>query len=164
MIDEIQMTEKERADRLEAMIDRMADKLSQIALLDHKLLELSWEIEKCGASEQLTKTVVMAGEIRSELREILGNEGEIYINVQKAMYLIREERKRQFVKWGWQNHQPYTWMAILMEEVGEASQACLHDEFGGKAAGMWKTEVIHTAAVAMQILEWIIGREREAAR
>ena len=82
--DEIEMTEKERADRLEAMLDRTADTLSQVALLDHKLLELCWEIEKCGASEQLTKTVVMAGDIRAELREIVGGKAEIFINVQNC--------------------------------------------------------------------------------
>ena len=39
---------------------------------------------------------------------------------------IRDERQRQDDKWGSQRQlPPYTWMTILMEEVGEAAQAAL---------------------------------------
>lgn len=74
-----------------------------------------------------------------------------------AISLVEAERKRQFEKWGVQEHNVMTWLAILMEEVGEASQAALHDIFGGSAKGTFYIEMIHVAAVAVQILEWIIG-------
>ena len=74
----------------------------------------------------------------------------------EAINLVIEERKKQYEKWGKQNHNAFVWMNILMEEVGEASQAALHDVFGGKAAGMFKKEIIHVAAVAVQIIEWLL--------
>ena len=66
---------------------------------------------------------------------------------------IVDERQRQDAKWGQQNHDDYRWLAILTEEVGELAQAALHDEFGGKAAGTLRAELIQVAAVAMSWLE-----------
>lgn len=71
----------------------------------------------------------------------------------KAIELVREERKRQVEKWGLQHHNSFVWMNILMEEVGEAAQACLHDAFGGRAAGTFEKEIIHVTAVGVQIIE-----------
>lgn len=34
-------------------------------------LELCWQIEKCGASEELTKASVMASELHSKLNDLL---------------------------------------------------------------------------------------------
>lgn len=73
-----------------------------------------------------------------------------------AIKLVREERKRQIEKWGKQHHDVFTWMSILMEEVGEAAQAALHDTFGGKAKGEFGLEMVQVAAVAVQIIEWIL--------
>ncbi len=39
---------------------------------------------------------------------------------------VADERERQNNKWGAQHHDIPMWLAILMEEVGEASQAFLH--------------------------------------
>ncbi len=77
-------------------------------------------------------------------------------NFDRVIELIRAERERQMAKWGVQHHTTFTWMAILMEEVGEASQAALHDVFGGEHAGTFKKEMIHVAAVAVQILEHLV--------
>ncbi len=66
---------------------------------------------------------------------------------------IRRERTKQQEKWGDQHHDDFKWLAILTEEVGELAEAILHDEFGGKAQGMSKEELIHVAAVAIQWLE-----------
>lgn len=74
---------------------------------------------------------------------------------------IRAERERQHAKWGQQDHDPYTWLAVLGEEFGEVSQAILHDTFGGNAAGTLREELTHVAAVACQWLECL---ERQAAR
>jgi len=42
---------------------------------------------------------------------------------------ITTERSRQDAKWGEQNHDFPVWLAILMEEIGEASQAYLKLNF-----------------------------------
>lgn len=76
----------------------------------------------------------------------------------RSLMLILNERGRQDAKFGVQNHDPKTWLAILTEEVGEVAQAILHDQFGGKASGTYKTEIIHAAAVALAMIEQL---ERE---
>ena len=72
-----------------------------------------------------------------------------------ALLDVLDERKRQDEKWGEQNHSPYIYLAILLEEVGELAQAILHSQFGGKAGGFdnVRKEAIHTAAVALAIIE-----------
>jgi len=79
--------------------------------------------------------------------------------MEDVLNLIRAERERQNKKWGEQNHNDYRWLAILTEEVGEAAQAILHDEFGGSHAGTAKTELVHVAAVAVQWLECMEMRQ-----
>jgi NTP pyrophosphatase (non-canonical NTP hydrolase) len=69
--------------------------------------------------------------------------------------LIQAERQRQDEKWGEQNHPDEIWLAILSEEIGEASQALLHNKFGGKAKGTLRDELVQVAAVAVQWLECI---------
>lgn len=75
---------------------------------------------------------------------------------EKVVELVRAERLRQIEKWGKQEHGSFVWVNILVEEVGEASQAALHDVFGGKAKGTFLTEMIHVAAVAVQIIESLV--------
>lgn len=72
---------------------------------------------------------------------------------------ISAERDRQHDAWGDQQlHADATWLAILTEEVGEAAQATLHDEFGGKASGTLYAEVVQVAAVATAWLEALHSR------
>ena len=66
---------------------------------------------------------------------------------------IMDERERQNQKWGVQEHGAFVWLAILAEEVGELSEAALHDQFGGDHAGTLEKELIQVAAVAWQWLE-----------
>lgn len=66
---------------------------------------------------------------------------------------VVSERERQHVKWGQQDEDPFTWLAILMEEVGEASKAALHVRFGGPEAAGLRTEVVHVMALACAMLE-----------
>lgn len=61
---------------------------------------------------------------------------------------IRAERKRQDKIWGEQNHHPFKWLGILMEEVGEASKAVLT-----KDMLLYRSELIHVAAVAVAMVE-----------
>jgi NTP pyrophosphatase (non-canonical NTP hydrolase) len=79
----------------------------------------------------------------------------IETNLSRALEAILEERKRQNEKWGKQEHNPFVWFAILSEEVGELAEACLHDSFGGHAAGTLRAELVQVAAVAVQWLEAI---------
>jgi NTP pyrophosphatase (non-canonical NTP hydrolase) len=74
----------------------------------------------------------------------------------EAKTMIAMERNRQEVKWGEQNHDPFTYLTILMEEVGELSQAALHSKFGGEAAGGLLNEAVQTAAVAQAIVECLL--------
>lgn len=65
------------------------------------------------------------------------------------------EREKQDAQWGEQNHNPYIYLAILVEEVGELAQAILHTQFGGSHQG-WeevRKEAVHVAAVGLAVIE-----------
>jgi len=68
---------------------------------------------------------------------------------------LRDERDRQNDKWGEQNHDPVTWLAILMEEVGEASQAAVQAslEPGKLTWPDYRAEMVQVAAVAVSMIE-----------
>lgn len=86
--------------------------------------------------------------------------GETYGTVQsRALTSVLRERKRQDEKWGVQDHDAFTWMAILSEEVGEAAQEALTERYGasGNGHGNIREEVVHIAAVA---LAWIENIDR----
>lgn len=65
---------------------------------------------------------------------------------------IDAERTSQDFQWGAPDHDDYTWLVILMEEVGEAAHAVLH---GGRKASLFelKIELRQVAAVAIAWLE-----------
>lgn len=71
----------------------------------------------------------------------------------RALDDVLEERQRQEDKWGEQNHDPFTYLAILTEEVGELAQASLHLRFGGPEALGVRMEAVQCAAVALAIVE-----------
>ena len=74
---------------------------------------------------------------------------------------ILDERTKQNIKWGKQNH-PYTvWLAILMEEVGEVAQAMQVNRSWGKKsdAGDLYNELVQVAAVAVAIAEQVAEDE-----
>ena len=70
---------------------------------------------------------------------------------------VMNERVRQDKKWGEQNHDPITWVAILMEEVGELAQSAIETRFVGFGAHgsieNIRQEAVHVAAVAVAIVE-----------
>lgn len=76
----------------------------------------------------------------------------------RALEDVIAERFRQNDKWGEQNYDDFTFLAILVEEVGEFAKAALHSHFGGPEAQNLRTEMIHSAAVALQIVEAIDRR------
>lgn len=72
---------------------------------------------------------------------------------------ICRERERQNEKWGEQNHEPFKWLAILGEEVGEVNKACLETfdwkrgTFDGKNLSEIRTELVQVAAVTKAFIE-----------
>jgi len=68
--------------------------------------------------------------------------------------LVNEERERQDTKWGEQNHLPYFWLVILMEEIGELSKAILeNDEQFRHPDRDIENELIQSAAVLKAMYE-----------
>lgn len=63
------------------------------------------------------------------------------------------ERTRQDAKWGEQNHDPFAYLAILMEEVGEMAQAAVQARMEGGDPKRIREEAVQTAAVALAIVE-----------
>lgn len=69
------------------------------------------------------------------------------------------ERARQDAQWGNQSeHNDFVWNAILTEEIGEVSQAVLHQKFGGPAKNTLYEELTQVAAVAIAWMEAINKR------
>lgn len=65
------------------------------------------------------------------------------------------ERCKQDGKWGVQDHDPFKWLAILGEEVGEVNKAVLEAHFSD---GLWRDyteELIQVAAVAVAMVECV---------
>lgn len=99
------------------------------------------------------------------------------MSIPAALSDVLAERARQDEKWGEQNHDPFTYLAILSEEVGEMAQAALDARFGGpldarfdRPAANLRTEAVQTAAVALALVEcldrgkwqWPIAPEKKA--
>lgn len=76
---------------------------------------------------------------------------------------VMKERQRQQLKFGVQNHDPFTWLSILGEEVGEANNAALegHVWKSGHRSKNWSSldnmreELVQVAAVAVAMVESI---------
>ena len=73
----------------------------------------------------------------------------------RAFNDIFAERQRQHSKWGVQRHGFPYYVAVLGEEVGEVHKAVV--EMGMATANVQdlRTELVHTAAVAVAIIEQI---------
>lgn len=86
-------------------------------------------------------------------------EGDVYmaadLEVTRALDDVLERRRMQDAKWGEQNHNPYIYLAILVEEVGELAQAILQTQFGGDKGGwiLIRHEAVDVAAVGLALLE-----------
>jgi NTP pyrophosphatase (non-canonical NTP hydrolase) len=73
----------------------------------------------------------------------------------RAAQDIMAERRRQVEKWGVSDHDPFLYLNILIEEVGEFAQASLQTRFGGPKGGHdhMREEAVQVAAVALAIVE-----------
>jgi NTP pyrophosphatase (non-canonical NTP hydrolase) len=70
------------------------------------------------------------------------------MNTREILQKVANERIRQDTKWGIQNHGPFAWLAILIEEVGEAAKAALEG-----SSFKYQDELIEVAAVAVAAVE-----------
>lgn len=68
---------------------------------------------------------------------------------------IKGERARRDATWGNQKHDLGIWMTILTEEVGEACKEVLSVKSDETSILNLRRELIHVAAVAVQIVEKI---------
>lgn len=80
---------------------------------------------------------------------------------ERAICAVIAERGRQDEKWGEQNHDPFTYLTVLIEEVGEFAQAALHTRFGGNASSGLYNEAVQCAAVALAIVECLERKKWE---
>ena len=72
----------------------------------------------------------------------------------RAIACIRNERINQIKKFGTQNHEYYKWLAILLEEIGEASKEILEDNIEN-----YCKELIQIASVSVAMLECLFRNE-----
>ncbi len=81
------------------------------------------------------------------------------MSLEAVLLAIRTERARQDVKWGsHRKHPDEVWLAILMEEVGEAAAAALEQRHGIGTDADLAGELIQVAAVAVCWMEAIHER------
>lgn len=73
--------------------------------------------------------------------------------VTRALIDVMIERVRQDTMWGEQNHAPYKYLAILLEEVGEAAKAFNDTREGKDTLDHCREEIIQVAAVAVAMAE-----------
>jgi len=81
---------------------------------------------------------------------------------------IFQERNNQDDKWGEQNHEPFIWLSILAEEVGEANKAYMESYFRNGPDIEYRKEMVQVAAVALAAIEcfdrnnyWVCGKCNE---
>ena len=74
---------------------------------------------------------------------------------------VLNERMSQHDTWGEQNHDDSLWLAVLMEEVGEAATAVVSAAAHGehREVGRLRDELVQVAAVAVQWVEAIDRRD-----
>ena len=76
---------------------------------------------------------------------------------------VAEEMKRQDKKWGKdRDHDPFLWLTILQEEVGEAAEAALDLRFEDNvetSVAHFREELVQVAAVALQMIHTLDRNE-----
>lgn len=86
----------------------------------------------------------------------------------KVLREVLEERRRQDLKWGQQDHDAFVWLGILMEEVGEVARAALEAKFTTEPQlfqpghiAEYRKELTHVAAVAAAMIESLDRRQEK---
>lgn len=87
---------------------------------------------------------------------------KMFLKTQSVLKEVLRERVKQDGKWGEQNHDPFQWLAILGEEVGEANKAAVDAntwrnispvKFNKDGLENYRAELIQVAAVAVSMVE-----------
>ena len=82
----------------------------------------------------------------------------------KVMPLVYRENHRQLEKWGVQDHNAFQWLAFVVEEVGELSEAILENNFrDGKPEDCVK-EAIQAATLLLKISEMFLEATDESGK
>lgn len=134
---------------------RLEDDMKKKSKVDNILLDTSDE-EKQEIYDKLNKVTRHKNVAFKKTKDMTVDEFYKYQGIQRFVYeQINNERERQMDMWGHQKHDNFTWMAILMEEVGEAFQALNGELFSGKESDPdnFKEELVQSAAVIVAILE-----------
>jgi NTP pyrophosphatase (non-canonical NTP hydrolase) len=95
------------------------------------------------------------------MRENVLNTGYTETN---ALRDVLSERVRQDEKWGEQNHHPFIWTSILLEEFGEFAQEVHEGHFQGFTSDKFdamRMEAVQVAAVALSVVESIDRNQHE---
>lgn len=103
-------------------------------------------------------------------KEVLELQNTLQRGWGSALHAVIEERQRQNVIWGEQNHDPVYWLGILGEEFGELCQAINETVFDNgpeerKKGGYhnMRAEAVQVAAVAVAFIEMLDRRYGVAA-
>lgn len=86
-----------------------------------------------------------ANEIKTEEQQLMAFWDKC---VNETLSQIGNERVKQTLKWGMQDHSLEKWTVILTEEVGELAKAVLEQDLDGV-----KKEAVQIAAVAAAIVQ-----------
>ncbi len=70
--------------------------------------------------------------------------------------LIREESLRQIAKWGIQDQDPFEWLAYIVEEVGELSEAISEFKYRRGLQSSVVKESIQAATLLMKVAEMFL--------
>lgn len=74
---------------------------------------------------------------------------------------VRDENIRQLEKWGIQEHSDVTWLAFLIEEMGELSAAMCEKKFRDGTNDEVFDEAIQVATLALKISEMVLFDSQE---
>lgn len=77
------------------------------------------------------------------------------LTTQDALYHVLAERRRQDQRWGFQDHAPAGWLALMAEELGEVARAALE-----RKPEDYPRELVQLAALAVAALE-CLSRQTE---
>lgn len=124
---------------------KMYNPESSLYICEHEGDEFPWVIESVLDTEYGSATVILEA-YETEI------EAQAGFRQLTALGDVLDERTRQDVKWGEQNHDPAWYLTILMEEIGEVAKEMLNAKFSGDGSKM-RNELVQVAAVALAMVE-----------
>jgi len=80
---------------------------------------------------------------------------QVLHGIDRLLPELRQAREAQLEKWGIQEHDPALWLAILGEEHGVVAKEVAEGQFGSLNLAKYREECLHTAAVAMAMVQCI---------